>query len=117
MSLLYLGDDVEQGLAHLAEGGGADAVDGVAHRVPCGAEPGVAAGAHVDDVDTGDAGLVDEDVVVGHGTAIGVDEVAAGGVIPHQVNKTGRILLRVVLVREGSIAGAHHVEQDAEQRL
>ena len=91
--LLEVGDDVEQRLADLGEGGGVDDAHRVVDGMPHGAETGVAVAAHIDDVDTGNACLVDKDMVIGHGTALGVDEVAACSVFPYQVNKTVGIIL------------------------
>ena len=72
--------------------------------VPLGAEARVAVGTQVDDIDARDAGTVDKDVVIGHGTALCVDKVIACCTVPHKVYKAASILRRVVLAGEGGIA-------------
>ena len=79
-------------MTYLGKCGGIDAVHRVVDRVPHGAEAGVAVAAHVDDIDARDSCAVDKDVVIGYGTALRVDEVAAGSSFPDQVNKSTGIL-------------------------
>ena len=72
--------------------GGVNGAHGVIDGVPLGAEARRAVAAQVDNIDARDARTVNEDVVVGNGSALGIDEVAACRAFPHQVNKASGIL-------------------------